>query len=176
MRRLPNLIVALAVAASTLLLLPTSVVEAGLVESYFEVDPDSTTPGGTVTIDGLCVDDLNNWQAVFFYLDIVVPEPTGEEGTSISLGSFPITPGVLWSFEVTIPDDVEPQATRIGKQCARVNPDGSFSRGEATQRLPFQVVAPEESSTTTTSTTSASSETIAPVAAAAASTRPTFTG
>jgi hypothetical protein len=143
----------------------------GASESFFEVDPASAPPGGTVTADGFCPDDVNEWAAVFFYLDI--PDAT-EEPTFLNIGNFPITPGVPWTFELTIPAEATPGETTIAKQCARVDEEGNFAGGEGTQRLDFVVLEPPTDTTDTTDTTAPSSEsTVADIAPA---TQPRFTG
>jgi hypothetical protein len=143
----------------------------GASESFFEVDPTSAPPGGTVTADGFCPDDVNEWTAVFFYLDI--PDAT-EEPTFLDVGNFPITAGVPWTFELTIPAEATPGETTIAKQCARVDEGGNFAGGEGTQRQDFVVLEPTTDTTDTTDTTTPSSEsTLADTAPAA---RPRFTG
>jgi hypothetical protein len=140
---------------------------AGLVS--FAVDPDESLPGASVSVSGTCPDDVNEFEAVFFYLD-----GTGED--VFDLGDFPITPGAPWSFSVTVPAGAPAGATQIGKQCARVDEDGNFDGGEATERLDFEVLA---APTTTTSEPPAS--TVAPEpadteGATAVAATPAFTG
>jgi hypothetical protein len=138
-------------------------------DSFFTVDPTSAPPGGTVAVDGICADDVNEWEAVFFYLDV---PGDGGEGSFLDLGNFPITPAVAWSFELTIPPEATPGATTIAKQCARVDDAGDFDGGEGTQRLDFVVLEPTSVEPSTTATVPVSD---APPASEA-ETRPRFTG
>jgi hypothetical protein len=143
----------------------------GLSESFFEVDPTSAPPGGTVTANGLCEDDINEWEAVFFYLDI--PDASEE---FLNVGNFPITPGVPWSFELTIPAEATPGETTIAKQCARVDEEGNFAGGEGTQRQDFVVLEPTPDTTDTTDTTDTPTPPSEAAAATAPATQPRFTG
>jgi hypothetical protein len=165
---------AIAVVAGALLLpaaLPASAQPPD--ESFFTVDPAESVPGGTVSVTGVCpVDDVNNWEAVFFYLDIP-GAIEGSEDTFFTLEHFTITPGETWTFTVTIPADAEPGPTTIAKQCARLDDEGNFDGGEATQRQDFTVLAvPTTSVTSTTSEVTTTEPAVAPAAAA----RPRFTG
>ena len=114
----------------------SSAVLGGTSESFFDVDPTSAPPGGTVTVTGVCpVDDVNQWEGVFFYLDI--PDAMDDEPEFFHLDNFPITPGVQWTFELTIPAEARPGETTIAKQCARLNDDGSFGGGEFLAQRPI---------------------------------------
>jgi hypothetical protein len=148
--------------------LVTTPAGAGILS--FGVDPDEGLPGASVAVSGVCPDDVNEFEAVFFYLD----QPGGG---FFDLGDFPITPGDPWTFTVTVPDDAQAGATQIGKQCARVDDDGNFDGGEATERLDFEVLAAPATTTTTTepATTVAAAPDEAEGATAVAAT-PTFTG
>lgn len=109
---------------------------AGLPPSDFTVEPSEALPGEVVTVSGVCADDVNEWESVWFYLD----NPAGE---TFSLEHYTITVGVAWEFSVTIPEETSPGVTTIGKQCARLDDLGNFDGGEATAQVEFVVLAPE---------------------------------
>lgn len=153
----------------------SSAVLGGTSESFFDVDPTSAPPGGTVTVTGVCpVDDVNQWEGVFFYLDI--PDAMDDEPEFFHLDNFPITPGVQWTFGLTIPAEARPGETTIAKQCARLNDDGSFGGGEGTQRLDFVVLEPAPDTTEPTDPADTVPPPSEPTATTAPATQPRFTG
>ena len=127
--------------------------------------PTEGPPGTVITVEGTCVDDANMWEAVQLSLLL----PFAELDRRIE----PITPGVPWSFTLTVPADAEPFEAEVAKQCANLDAGGNFAGGEATTRQPFTITAAPAPPTTAPPVSDPGDDTPAPPPVAAA---PSFTG
>ncbi len=177
------------VIGAVLVLVTASAAGAGGGDGPFDwtMDPTSGPAGTVITVTGTCPLPVgeNDWDSVGLFLqdpNAEPPESMGEEAVWLDERFEPITAGEEWSFTLTVPADVDPSTLEVGKQCASVDGEGAYDRGETTTWMDFVVTAPTTTSTTTpapetTEPEAPASETPAPAAAAvAAVATPTFTG
>jgi hypothetical protein len=162
------------------LLLPAAAVVASLTWAApalagppaWTMDPGEGPVGTEVTIEGSCAADINEWEAVSFYFET-------EDGALLAVTTHPITAGETWALPLVVPEtEVGPH--RIGKQCHRVEDDGSFGGGEATTRQPFEVteaIDPEpENDPAEAPTARDETEVLAATPASPVAQAPAFTG